>query len=431
MSRPLKGFREFPPEVMAARRRVVDVLTSVPARFGYREIDVPSVEPLEIFRLKSGDEVVDQTFSFRDKGGREVTLIPETTPSVARAVASASRSSPLPLRWYSFTRLWRYEDPQAGRTREFFQLNVDAFGTGDVKADAEILAVAAGILRALGLEGDVRIHISDRRLLDGVLAPAGVGDVPAVCRVLDKMDKAGWDPVREMLISMGLDDELCETLRTLTGFVGDLRDRISDVESVIGESDATRRLRILGEMLEWYSVEGLCRLDPGVVRGLDYYTSLVFEGHDTRREMRALFGGGRYDSLVSLLGGPDIPAVGFAMGDVVLERLMRRAGTWPGERVGTDCVVAVADGSAYALAVRFASRLREMGLVSELDIMSRSLAKQMRYADRMNARWTVILGRTSVEEGRATLRDMRSGEQVDLPLDEIYARLGTGAAQGQ
>jgi len=415
---PLKGFREFTDEAMASRNRVIEILKGVPQRFGFREIDIPSIEPLEIFKLKSGDEIVQQTFSFVDKGGREVTLIPETTPTVARLVASASKARQMPIKWYSFTKLWRYEEPQSGRFREFYQLNVDTFGSPDVRADAELIAVAAGILKALGLSPDVRIHISDRRLIDGYLDHVKAQDKRAVMRILDKRDKISSDEMKEMLSSTGLSRDVVETLCSLISIKGGIDDRLPEVESILGQSDATRRMSALSEMIEWYEVPEVCELDLGIVRGLDYYTSFIMEAHDIRGEYRALFGGGRYDELVSLFGGPSTPAVGFAIGDAILEILMRRAGTWDQGPLRTDCMVAVTDDSMYMHAVRLASRLREKGMIVETDLMRKKLARQLSYASAINARWVIIVGPREWSEKKVTLRNMKTGEQRSLTIDE-------------
>ena len=418
MFQPLKGFREFTDEDMASRAKVIDSLKRVPASYGFREIDIPSVEPLEMFRLKSGDEIVNQTFSFTDKGGREVTLIPETTPTVSRLVAGAAKARQMPIKWYSFTKLWRYEEPQAGRLREFCQLNVDTFGSGDVRADAEMVAVAASILKALGLGSDAKICISDRRLIDGYLASAGIKDALPVKRVLDKRDKLSQSDFKDMLYSAGVGSDACDALGSLMGIKGAIGERLPEVESVLGKGEATERMRTLGEMVDWYGISKVVSLDLGIMRGFDYYTSFVMEAHDARGEYRALFGGGRYDGLVSLFGGPSIPAVGFAVGDAILEILMKRAGSWPGEAMRTDCVVAVADDSMYPHAVGIASKLRERGIIVELDVMGKRLAKQLAYANALRARWTLIVGPKEWAEGKVAIRDMKSGEQRTASVAE-------------
>jgi histidyl-tRNA synthetase len=422
---PLKGFRDFTDEEMASRAKVIEMLKRVPLTFGFREIDMPSLEPLEMYKIKSGDEVVAQTFSFRDKSGKEVTLIPETTPTVARLVASVAKGRQMPVKWFSFGKLWRYEEPQAGRLREFCQLNIDTFGSSDVRADAEMVAVAAAVLRELGLETDVKICISDRRLIDGYLDSVGVKEKQSITRIIDKRDKVSGSEMRGMLCSAGLKTDVCDTLESLANIKGRIDERLPEIESMLGKGDATQRLRALGEMIDWYEVSKVCALDLGIMRGFDYYTSFVMEAHDARGEYRALFGGGRYDGLVSLFGGPSIPAVGFAMGDAILEILMRRAGSWPKEAMRTDCVVAIVDDSMFPDAVKFATMLRAKGLIVETDVMGKKLTKQLDYANTLKARWAVIVGPKERESGKVVLRDMKSGEQTTMKVDEAVKQITT------
>jgi histidyl-tRNA synthetase len=261
-----------------------------------------------------------------------------------------------------------------------------------------------------------------------------------ITRIIDKRDKISANEMRDMLFSAGLDAEKCDDLEWLINRKGRIDDCLSEIESMIGasaakahpqagrmiriglralwRSDATQRLRALGEMIDWYGISKVVSLDLGIMRGFDYYTSFVMEAHDARGEYRALFGGGRYDGLVSLFGGPSIPAVGFAVGDAILEMLMKRAGSWPKEAMRTDCMVAVADDSMYPHAVGLASKLRERGIIVELDVMGKKLAKQLAYANALRARWTLIVGPKEWAEGKVAIRDMKSGEQRTASVTE-------------
>ena len=411
----LKGFREFYPEVMAARRKVFDTMHRVARSFGFHEIDTPSLEPLELFRIKSGEEIVQQTFSFVDKGGREVTLIPELTPSVARMVANR-KDLPRPVKWYSIGKMWRYEEPQSGRLREFYQFNADIFGSPKPEADAEVIALAMKILDSLDLGGKYIMRVSDRILMEEILRGIGVeGDLWEVLRVIDKKEKVDEEKFREMLSGVGLVDKQIDDLLSIL----DVRGRCDELSDVLGKYPQYQRLSRIFELVEAYNVKGEIILDLSIVRGLAYYSSTVFEAHDAKRELRAILGGGRYDGVVELFGGEHTPAVGFAIGDAVLEILMKREGVWPEEKISVDYYIAVIGDSARKTGIKIANSLREKGFRVDLDVMGRSLSKQMKYAARINARKVIIVGEDEVKKGAVIIRDMASGEQEEKRIKEI------------
>jgi len=411
----LKGFREFYPEVMAARRKVFDTMHRVARSFGFHEIDTPSLEPLELFRIKSGEEIVQQTFSFVDKGGREVTLIPELTPSVARMVANR-KDLPRPVKWYSIGKMWRYEEPQSGRLREFYQFNADIFGSPKPEADAEVIALAMKILDSLDLGGKYIMRVSDRILMEEILRGIGVeGDLWEVLRVIDKKEKVDEEKFREMLSGVGLVDKQIDDLLSIL----DVRGRCDELSDVLGKYPQYQRLSRIFELVEAYNVKGEIILDLSIVRGLAYYSSTVFEAHDAKRELRAILGGGRYDGVVELFGGEHTPAVGFAIGDAVLEILMKREGVWPEEKISVDYYIAVIGDSARKTGIKIANSLREKGFRVDLDVMGRSLSKQMKYAARINARKVIIVGEDEVKKGAVIIRDMASGEQEEKRIEEI------------
>ncbi len=411
----LKGFREFYPEVMAARRKVFDTMHRVARSFGFHEIDTPSLEPLELFRIKSGEEIVQQTFSFVDKGGREVTLIPELTPSVARMIANR-KDLPRPVKWYSIGKMWRYEEPQSGRLREFYQFNADIFGSPKPEADAEVIALAMKILDSLDLGGKYIMRVSDRILMEEILRGIGVeGDLWEVLRVIDKKEKVDEEKFREMLSGVGLVDKQIDDLLSIL----DVRGRCDELSDVLGKYPQYQRLSRIFELVEAYNVKGEIILDLSIVRGLAYYSSTVFEAHDAKRELRAILGGGRYDGVVELFGGEHTPAVGFAIGDAVLEILMKREGVWPEEKISVDYYIAVIGDSARKTGIKIANSLREKGFRVDLDVMGRSLSKQMKYAARINARKVIIVGEDEVKKGAVIIRDMASGEQEEKRIEEI------------
>jgi len=429
---PLRGFREFYPEQMKARREVFDKLISVVRAFGFRETDAPSLESLDIFKLKSGEGIVEETFSFVDKGGREVTLIPELTPAVARMV-SQQKNLVKPVKWYSFPKLWRYEEPQSGRLREFYQLNIDILGVPSVIADAECIAVAVRMLQALGLKDEFVIRISDRRLLQGILTHFGVKNIDEAYRAIDKKDKIPHEEFLKMLKnsglensgleSGGLENDKIEDLVNILAIKGSFANKVMELSKIIPASESLGSvidwLKELAIYLEKYGVEKSCILDLSIVRGIAYYTGTVFECYDAKGELRAMFGGGRYDNLVELFGGEPTPAVGFAMGDAVLELLLRRANLWPKEKLYTDYFVAYTDKKFLDLAIKIVTELRKKGYVTEYDLLARSFAKQMKYANHLGSKTTLILGEEEVAKGKVVKKDMETGKQEVVDMSEF------------
>ncbi|MDY6773733.1 MAG: histidine--tRNA ligase [Candidatus Nanohaloarchaea archaeon] len=313
----LKGFRDFLPEEMGARREVFDRIEGAARSFGFREIDTPSLEQLDLFLVKSGEELVEQTYSFEDKGGRDVTMVPEQTPSRARILADRKDLS-MPVKWYSTSKRWRYESTQRGRLREFYQTDIDIFGADSVQADAEILAVAAEVMDSLEVLDAVEILVNDRRLLEGILDSYDISNKEEVMEVIDDKEKLKEEGFLQELEDLGLAEGEAENVEELTSIAGPISEKLPEVKELSPEGEeaeqAVARLEELTSALESYGVEENVKLDLSIVRGLAYYTGLVFEVFDTEGELRAVCGGGRYDNLIGLFGGEEIPAVGFAIG---------------------------------------------------------------------------------------------------------------------
>lgn len=413
----LKGFRDFYPEEMAARRKMLDNIFNTVRPYGFREVDSPSLEMLELFRVKSGDEILTQTFNFADKGKRDVTLIPELTPTMARMVVERAKSLKRPIKWFSMPKMWRYEEPQSGRLREFYQLNVDIFGVPGPEADAEVLAVGIDIMLKLGLEGQFIFKVSDRRLMQGVLESMGIADKrEAVFAAIDKRWKVTHDEFKELLANAGLDDMKIGQLLSILDSRGSILEALQKLRSLLSlENEQTRAgfesLDKLADLLVMYHMEQYCELDPSVIRGLAYYTGTVFECYDTKGELRAIFGGGRYDKIIELFGGEPMPAVGFGMGDAVLEILMRRAGVWPEEKITTDYYILTTSPQYKETAIFLANALREKGHIVETDLLVRNFGNQMKYANSIGAKYVLILGEKEMAGGQVSVKDMKTGEQ--------------------
>ncbi|MGQ0765427.1 MAG: ATP phosphoribosyltransferase regulatory subunit [Gemmatimonadota bacterium] len=394
----LPGFRDFFPEDFARRAWLFERWRDVAHRFGYVEYDGPPLEPLELYTRKSGEEIVGQLYNFVDKGGRAVAMRPEMTPSVARMVGSRANSLRKPVRWFSIPQLFRYERQQKGRLREHFQLNVDIFGEADVAADAELVAVACEVMRACGLgPGDVAARVSDRRLLAALLGACGVAEsqLSAAFAAIDKVARDEKPALIRRMGTAGIEAGIAEEVLALvveSDFAA-LRKRFSGSSEVVSALD--RMDRYLG-LTEAHGVGSYIRLDLTIVRGLAYYTGIVFELFDIKGDLRAICGGGRYDSLLSALGGTDMPALGFGMGDVVLGELLRQR-TSDDASQGVDVwVVPGAEGVSAREVVRTAAALRRLGIsasnvLSESRLESQKARDQMSAAGRAGARHVVLL----------------------------------------
>lgn len=413
----LRGFREIYPEEMNIRKRVFEIIKNVSDRFGFLEIDGPSVEPLELFEIKSGQELVSQTFSFKDKSNRMITLIPEITPTVSRMIAKR-KDLALPVKWYSFPKLWRYEEPQSGRLREFYQFNADIFGVPDVVADAEVIVLAISILNELGLKGKYTIKISDRVLIENVLKQLGASDMEEMFKIIDRSDKVSQE-VLEQLLSEYLNSEKISRLNRLLKFEGS----VEDLKSVIEQknSEIEERLKIL-QMLEnyfkSYSVTDY-KFDFATVRGLSYYTGIVFEAKDNLGEYRSILGGGRYDKIVGLFGDRPIPAVGFGMGDVVLEALMKREGLWNSVDSQLDYYV-ITDDKFVDQALQIISKIRSNGYRADINMIPRSISNQFKYANKVRAKNVIIIGEEEMSKNSISVKDMGTGEQIFISVSDFF-----------
>lgn len=417
----LPGFRDFYPTEFAERAYVMGVWRDAMRRYAFTEYDGPPLEPLDLYRKKSGDELVGQLYGFTDKGGREVAMRPEMTPTFARMVAARANSLRKPVRWFSIPQLFRYERQQKGRLREHFQLNADIVGEAGVTADAELLAVAIDVMRSLGLGAtDVVARVSDRRLLQSLLLGAGAAEasLPAVYGVIDKLGRepagvsleklskaAGGDATAERILGI-MNSQSVDELAAMHGGAASLGLHIDRLREYFGYLEA------LG-VSEWV------RLDLSIVRGLAYYTGIVFELFDAHGEFRAICGGGRYDTLLDTLGGVDLPALGFGMGDVVLGDLLRARGLMPAAAPVTDFWIAADDETLTTAVMSLAARLRGRNRSVEYALKPQALARQLKAATAAGARQAVILLRDRVGEGDVTIRDLHDGEERTLPLEQF------------
>jgi histidyl-tRNA synthetase len=419
--RPLNGFREFYPPAFAERAHIFAVWRRVAARYGFVEYDGPPLEPLELYTKKSGAEIVDQLYNFVDKGGRDVSLRPEMTPTVARMVAAQANALRKPVRWFSIPQLFRYERAQRGRLREHFQLNADIFGDGGESTDAELLALVIDILREFGLSSDdVRVRLSDRRLLNAVLTAMGHPDerIPAIYAVLDKLDRQPRELSVEKLEAAGCSAAQVESLLALIEAAN--AQGVKALAGVLQDADGAARLAAMQETLAMTGsligtdVMPWVRLDLTIVRGLAYYTGIVFEVFDAKGELRAVCGGGRYDGLLQALGGVDMPAAGFGWGDVVLGELLRDRGLLPSTPPSPEFWVAASDEVDAARIRAAVGALRRAGRRVEYALRPQQLGKQLKAAVSAGAAQALILRAETPEV--ATLRDLTSGTETAVDL---------------
>ena len=410
----LPGFRDFYPDQFAARAFILDGWRDVARRFGFVEYDGPPLEPLELYTKKSGDEIVGQLYNFVDKGGRDVALRPEMTPTFARMVGARANALRKPIRWFSIPQLFRYERQQKGRLREHFQLNVDIVGEQDVSADAELIAVAVECMRVFGLgPGDVRVRVSDRRLLHALLARLGVpeGANAAVFAVIDKLDRQPRDVSREKLLTAEVPPDAVDRLLDLQGI-----DSVDALRSAFGgPSQMDIAIDALARLMEHTGALGVddwVDLDLTIVRGLAYYTGTVFELFDARGEFRAICGGGRYDNLLASLADVDLPALGFGMGDVVLSELLKARGRLPAHAAAIDYWVAYEDTAQQGEAMRVATVLRRSGSSAEYTLRPQQLGKQLDAARKAGATAAVILR----ADGTLRRKELGSGAEESFTL---------------
>ena len=411
---PVKGTRDFYPEAMAFRNWLYDKVRQVSQSFGYREYEAPFLERLELYAAKSGDELVkEQAYVFPDRGGDLIALRPELTPSLARMVAARSASLPRPIRWWSFGPIWRYERPQKGRSREFFQWNIDLLGVESAEADAEIAAVAVALFRAVGLGPEqIRLLVNNRKLAEEKYLSLGIAreQLPAAFRLVDRRDKMPapeWQAYGEELGLKGAS--------------------VAGLSRLLEDLDGWRESPELSAFFEAAEALGAAEyllFDPTIVRGLDYYTGTVFEARDAQGRLRAILGGGRYDDLVSDVGGDRVPGTGFAMGDVTIGLLIEQAGAAPAAPPPpAQILVCWVDEAARLESLRAANDLRRSGLSVEWYPSADRLPRQLKYADRQGIPLALIIGSRELESDEFTLKDLRDGSQVSVPRGQLVARV--------
>ncbi len=401
---PLKGTRDFYPEIMSTRTWLYNTLREVSESFGFQEYEGPFLESIDLYAAKSGDELVkEQCFVFPDRGGDLITLRPELTPTLVRMIAQRQNQLVFPLRWWSWGPMWRYERPQKGRTREFFQWNVDMLGVNTPEADAEMAAVIATFFNKTGLSPQqVSVLVNNRRLMDSELASLEIPKElrPAVSHLIDRRDKLGL----EAWLSYGTEIGLAAT-------------QLDGLQVLLANSELWQKsdeLVRFFKAVEALGVSEYVRFDPYIVRGLDYYTGTVFEAKEIAGDIRrSVLGGGRYDNLMADVGGDPIPGVGFAMGDVVVTLILEKAGVLPKDngQARSTVLVTVFDEASLLDSFALAAELRQGGVKAACYPEAAKLAKQFKYADRAGMRVAVALGPDEIANNQVTIKNLATGAQ--------------------
>ncbi|MDO9087778.1 MAG: histidine--tRNA ligase [Anaerolineaceae bacterium] len=406
----VKGTRDFYPEDMAVRNWIYQKMREVSELYGYVEFDGPFLERIDLYAAKSGEELVkEQAFVFPDRSGDLITLRPELTPSLARMIAQKQKQLVFPQRWWSFGPFWRYERPQKGRTREFFQWNVDMLGADSPESDAELIAVCASFFKMVGLSPEqVKIYINSRELMDMVLRRLGIEPQlkMVIFRLIDKKDKLSSQEWQDLALSMGL---------TQSQFSG-LKDALND-RNLWKETDSLMRII---NILEKMNLGKYIVFDPQIIRGLDYYTGVVFEARDMDKEGRAILGGGHYGNLVGDVGGELLPGVGFAMGDVMLRLVLEKYNCLP-EFLNTSAkvMVTVFDDSLYFDSLEVANQLRNANIPTILVNDKQKIQKQFKFADRIGIPIVLVLGPEEKINNQITVKNLKTRNQENVVIDNL------------
>ena len=416
-----KGVRDFYPQDMFVQNYIFGVMRKAVESFGYGEYGASILEPADLYRAKTGDEIVnEQTYSFKDRGDREVTLRPEMTPTVARMVAAKKREFSFPLRWYSIPNLFRYEQPQKGRLREHWQLNADIFGVESIEAEIEMISIAHAIMKAFGLkDSDYEIRVNDRKIMNYILEDflsLSPSESHNVSKIIDKKDKMSREDFAEKISSVVSEksDELLNLLhsKNLEEFISLLPEKARSHQGVLEIKELMKKLAGFGIKNVVFS--------PTLMRGFDYYTGIVFEIFDTNPEnRRAIFGGGRYDDLLSIFGAEKIPAVGFGMGDVTTRDVLQTYDLLPKYKPATELYLCVLDEKYRNYANKLAQSLREDGLNVAVDYSGKKIGDQIKYADKNLIPFVVCVGENEVKNEEFKVKNLKSGEEKVLNIKEI------------
>ena len=418
MTKGVRGTRDFYPDEMRVRNWLFEKFHEAARSHGFEEYDAPVLEKEGLYTRKSGEEITQQLYNFEDKGGRKVALRPEMTPSLARMVMAKAGALPLPIKWYSIPQCWRYERTQRGRGREHYQWNVDIWGTDGIQADAELISVLVHFFRSVGLSHeDMVVRVSSRKVLEEVLGSLGIegDDFSKTCVVVDKMDKLPQEAVEAQLTELGLTSDSISTIQSVLGIRS-----LDALEASLGpKKECVMELRELFTMVESYGAGEWIEFDASVVRGLAYYTGPVFEVHDRDGELRAVCGGGRYDRLIGTMGGKDLPATGFGLGDMVVLELLESKRLVPEIPSGISDVVFGMGTDLRGAAIRVASALRSEGRRVDMVLEDKKMKWVFRHSERIGAERLVMVMPEEWSKGMVRVKYLETGEEREVEFDSL------------
>jgi histidyl-tRNA synthetase len=411
-----KGFEDYYPAGWGAHRAIATILGRTARSFGFAEVMTPAAESFALLAKKSGEEIKQQIFNLEKKGTEQLALKPELTPGMTRMFVAKQKELPKPVKWFSIDRMWRYEAPQKGRLREFYQLSVELYGSNKVEADAEVLNLLISCMQNLGLTSDdIVLKLNNRKLLEALVRHvAGNEGVDDIIRVIDKANKVSEKDFLDMLVEAGCDQEQADKIHAIADINGKPDEVLDKIEKLCQSSETKAALAELESVLPLIPAE-FVTLDLSLARGLAYYTGNVFEVFDKKGDLRAIAGGGRYDQLVELFGGEPEPATGFAIGFATLTLLLQRK-KMPAADVTPDYYIAALGPEEQKVANELAARLRKHAVV-ETDLLGRKLDKQLKYANAIGAKKLIVIGKNEVKSGVVKVKDMASGKEIDAKLD--------------
>jgi len=418
VTKGVRGTRDFYPEDMRLRNWLFDNFAYASLLHGFEEYDSPILEHEELYTRKQGEDIVKQLYNFEDKGSRKVSLRPEMTPSLARMVMSRAGVLPMPIKWFSIPQCWRYERTQKGRGREHYQWNVDVWGTNEISADAELFSVLVTFFESVGLtENEIVIRVSSRKVLEEVLGSLGIeGDSFAqTCVIVDKMDKLSSEVINEQLSDLGHSKEVISTIQSTLG-INSLETLKNTLEK---DSEALNELQTLFEAIESYGISDWVEFDGSIVRGLAYYTGCVFEVNDREGKFRAICGGGRYDKLLSTLGGKDLPATGFGFGDMVIMEVLAEKDLLPELLSGVEDVVIPLSPDLRNVAVKVASALRSSDRLVDLVLDDKKMKWAFKHAERIGATRIVLVGKEEWSRHKVKIKDLETGDETELSIEDL------------
>nr|ANV79252.1 Histidyl-tRNA synthetase (HARS, hisS) [uncultured Candidatus Thalassoarchaea sp.] len=414
----VRGTRDFYPEDMRIRNWLFDNFTDAALLHGFDEYDAPVLEHEELYTRKQGEEITQQLYNFEDKGDRKVALRPEMTPSLARMVMARAGGLPMPIKWFSIPQCWRYERTQRGRGREHYQWNVDIWGTNEISADAELISILVTFFEGVGLTAkDLVIKISSRKVLEEVLGSLEISEeiFSKTCIIVDKMDKLPADIIEEQLTELGHNSDAISKIQSILGIKN-----MDELANSLGkESSAVSELNSLFDSIDSYGILEWVEFDASVVRGLAYYTGAVFEAHDREGKFRAICGGGRYDKLLSTLGGKDLPATGFGFGDMVIMELLAEKNLIPELISGIEDIVIPLNPELRSASVMVAAALRDTGRTVDLVLEDKKLKWAFKHAERIGADRLVMVMPEEWKSGKVRIKDLESGEETDVSIEEL------------